>query len=83
MKEVFKKDAYEKIKQGIAASKAEGEHPNLITGNKTSAVAVQKEKRLNKALEQQFEAEFLNPVKLQSESSEKGKRKNTEPNTDA
>ena len=48
MKEVQKRDAYQKIKQGIAASKEEGEHPNLITGNKTSAVAVQKEKQLNK-----------------------------------
>ena len=36
MKVVQKKDAYEKIKQGMAASKETEEYPQLITGAKTS-----------------------------------------------
>lgn len=38
MKEVQKREAYEKIKLGMIASKETEENPNLITGAKTSVV---------------------------------------------
>lgn len=38
MKEVQKREAIEKIKQGMADSKESEDNPNLITGAKTSVV---------------------------------------------